>query len=324
MFYPLKFEPVYKDYLWGGRNLSKFGKQLPEGKVAESWELSCHPDGMSVVKNGLFKGRTLQALLDEYGKEITGQDRIAVFPLLIKLIDANDKLSVQVHPDDDYARRHEGGQGKNEMWYIIDAKPDACLILDLKPGVTRKVFEKAVQEKRVEDCLQKVPVKKGDFINIPAGLVHAIGEGIVLAEVQQNSNITYRIYDYNRTDAFGNTRPLHLDKAMEVINFNGQRQAVQGDGVPYDLSGNGTAMVLVKNDYFCVELFRANGNIEQATLNRQFHIYICLEGEGTIQWGRDSMQFHMGETFMVPSSLGDYTLSGAFNALRAYVPENIP
>lgn len=213
MLYPFQFIPVYKDYIWGGRNLERLGKELPEGKVAESWELSCHPDGMSVVKNGTLRGRTLQGLIDEYGSKITGDYRTKTFPLLVKLIDAADKLSVQVHPDDNFALAHEGEFGKNEFWYVLDAKPDAYLIYDFKPSITRSDFEKAVCEDRVGDCLQIVPVRAGDFLNIPAGLIHSIGEGILLAEIQQSSNTTYRIFDYNRTDAKGTKRPLHLEKA---------------------------------------------------------------------------------------------------------------
>lgn len=321
MFYPLKFDPVYKGYIWGGRNLEKFGKQLPETRVAESWELSCHPDGMSIIRNGSFQGRTLQSLIEEFGAQITGNLTRGSFPLLVKLIDANDRLSVQVHPNDDYALSHEGESGKNEMWYILDAKPGAFLIYDVKPGVHRESFERAVLEDRVEDCLQSVPVQAGDFINLPTGVVHAIGEGIVLAEIQQNSNSTYRIYDYHRTDANGNPRPLHLDKAMEVIRYDSEKRRNRYKGLKYPISENCSATVLVANPYFGVELLQVSGRIRLNTQSRQFHIHVCIEGNGTIAWGGGSMEFQRGETFLIPSALEEYTMQGDFKALQAYVPD---
>lgn len=317
----MKFKPVFKDYIWGGRNLEKLGKRLPNGKVAESWELSCHPDGMSIVQNGSFQGRTLQSLVDEFGTKITGNWIKASFPLLVKLIDANDKLSVQVHPNDDDASFHEGEAGKNEIWYILDAKPGARLIFDVKPGVNRKSFENAVLEDRVEDCLQSVCVKAGDFLNIPAGVVHAIGEGIVLAEIQQNSNSTYRIYDYHRVDAKGNSRPLHLDKAMEVIRFDSEKRRNHYDGLKYELAQNCRSVVLAANRYFCIELLQVSGEIRLSTLNRLFHIHVCIEGNGAVTWGGGSLEFHRGETFLIPSALEAYAMHGSFKTLEAYVPD---
>lgn len=321
MFYPFKFVPVFKDYIWGGRNLERFGKQLPKGKVAESWELSCHPDGMSVVQNGVFQGRTLQALVEEFGTQITGNCQDESFPLLIKLIDANEKLSVQVHPNDAYAYLHEGERGKNEMWYILDAKPGARLIFDMKPGITRQGFEKAVREDRVEDCLQAVPVQAGDYIYIPAGVVHAIGEGIVLAEIQQNSNSTYRIFDYHRTDINGNSRPLHLEKAMDVIRFDSENRRKFSNGLLYEIAPKCSSTVLVANHHFCVELLRITGEIKLNTRNRQFHILVCTEGCGTVSWEHGSTRFVLGETLFIPSDMKEYALQGSFKALQAYVPD---
>lgn len=323
MLYPLKFKPVFKDYIWGGRNLEKFGKRLPDGIVAESWELSCHPDGMSIVENGLHQGRSLKSLVDEYGIELFGRLNYSTgvsFPLMVKLIDANAKLSVQVHPDDAYALEHEGEQGKNEMWYILDAKPGASLIIDVKPGVTKHSFTEAASKNKIEDCLNTIQVKAGDFINIPAGMVHAIGEGIILAEVQQNSNTTYRIYDYNRVDAHGNTRPLHLKKALDVIDFSEKRK-VRYPGLQYGLSGNGSATMLVANRYFCVEIIAATGFLEQDTENRLFHIFLCVEGEGGIVRDNDRVPFRSGETILIPASYGKYTIQGKWKALKAYVPD---
>lgn len=324
LLYPLKFKPVYKDYIWGGRNLQSLGKKLPEGIVAESWELSCHPDGMSIVNNGAYKNRTLQSLIDEFGNKILGSlagRKINKFPLLVKLIDANSKLSVQVHPDDDFALINENEYGKNEMWYIIDAKEGASLIYDVKSGVTRESFEKAVLDNKVEESLGVLPVKAGDFINIPAGVVHAIGEGIVLAEIQQNSNTTYRLYDYNRKDVNGNLRPLHIEKALKVVNFDTKSRKLKYKGIDYNLSRGSNAKILAANPYYCVELFMISDLIQQNTYEKQFHIYVCVEGTGHINWANESISLQRGETVLVPSSLDNYSIEGELKALKAYVPD---
>ncbi|AGC68200.1 mannose-6-phosphate isomerase ManA [Thermoclostridium stercorarium subsp. stercorarium DSM 8532] len=323
MLYPLKFHPVYKDYIWGGRNLSKFGKQLPEGKVAESWELACHPDGMSVVRNGIYEGRTLKSMIEEFGGDIVGElgAESAGFPLLIKLIDANDRLSVQVHPDDEFAKAHEGDNGKNEMWYILDAKPGAKLVYGLKKGITKSDFEKAVRENRIEDCLNYINVKAGDFINIPAGLIHAIGDGIILAEIQQSSNVTYRVYDYNRRDAHGNLRPLHIEKAMQVINFNAGDIKYPYEGLEYKRSDNVSLKVLVANKHFCVELYKISGNITQETNFRKFHAYICIAGSGEIGYQNERVSIGQGETVLIPACIGEYRIKGKLTLLKTYVPD---
>ncbi|NLY18596.1 MAG: class I mannose-6-phosphate isomerase [Clostridiaceae bacterium] len=324
MLYPLKFKPVYKDYIWGGRNLQKLGKTLPQGIVAESWELSCHPDGMSIVDNGEFRNRTLESLIDEFGPMIMGDSAKAhgnKFPLLVKLIDANSKLSVQVHPDDDFSLANENEYGKNEMWYIIDAKEGATLIYDVIPGMTPERFKKAISENMVEEYLNKLPVKAGDFINIPAGVVHAIGEGIVLAEIQQNSNTTYRLYDYNRRDAKGNLRPLHIEKALKVIDFNTGSRKMRYNGIEYNLSPDGTAKILAANPYYCVELLKISGETQQITFDRHFHIIVCIDGNGEIKWAEKSMPLQKGETALIPSSLGNYSIIGNVKALKAYVPD---
>lgn len=323
MLYPFKFYPVYKDYIWGGRNLSRFGKQLPEGKVAESWELACHADGMSVVRNGIYEGRTLKSMIEEFGEEILGD--IAKenhgFPLLIKLIDANDKLSVQVHPDDEFARMHENDNGKNEMWYILDAKPGAKLVYGLKPGVAKEDFERAVMENKIENCLNYISVKPGDFVNIPAGLVHAICEGIVLAEIQQSSNVTYRVYDYNRKDAKGNYRPLHVEKAMQVINFDSRKIKYPYEGLEYKNTSEARLKILVANKYFCVELYEIKGSLTESTSGGKFHAYVCISGEGEIKCKSGNVRLVRGETVLIPACVYDYCLEGNMALLKTYVPD---
>lgn len=222
--YPLAFEPVLKDYIWGGRKLETlFGRALPPGVgIAESWEISAHPHGDVTVANGPLRGRSLAGLTAEYGAALVGSfARPGRFPLLVKLLDAHQKLSVQVHPDDAYARTHENGElGKSEMWVVLHAEPEAALILGLQPGATRESFRAALEAGDLEQWLHTLPVQAGDVICVPAGTLHAILGGSVIAEIQQNSDATYRVYDWNRTGSDGKPRPLHVDKALDVIDFS--------------------------------------------------------------------------------------------------------
>lgn len=323
MLYPLKFIPVYKQYIWGGRNLLDLGKKLPEGIVAESWELCCHPDGMSIVSNGRYAGRTIKSLLEEYGYDIIGntyEKGCKDFPLMVKFIDANDKLSVQVHPDDAYALANEGESGKNEMWYVIDAKPGASLIYGLCPGVSKEVFREAISRNDVDKYLNTVEVKPGDFFYIHAGLVHAIGEGIILAEIQQNSNLTYRIYDYNRVDSSGKPRPLHIEKALDVIDFSVKTKKRANKTLTYGINGGAAVSVLTANPYFCAEIYDVSGMITQDTGGKQFHIYVFINGSGSINTGTCSLTVEKGDTVLVPACIGGYTLEGNLKAIKTYKP----
>lgn len=321
MLYPLKFTPVYKDYVWGGRGLEKLGRTLPEGIVAESWEISCHKNGVSIVSNGALAGTDLPGLIGRYGRELVGNalsDRdVEKFPLLIKLIDADKNLSVQVHPDDGYARTHENGEyGKNEMWYIIAAKPGSKLVYDVKPGTTRESFAQAVKQGRVEECLRSIEVSPGDAVYIPAGLVHAIGQGILLAEVQQNSDTTYRVYDYGRTD-----RQLHIEKALEVIDFNPAGRKEKYRGLKIDLGGGSSKAFVVACRYFAVEAWEINGPVNTLASGEKFHIYTFTEGAGTISWDGGTETVKAGESLLIPASLGRYGFEGHLKGIRAYIPD---
>lgn len=324
MYYPIKLKPVYKDYIWGGRYFEKFDRELPDGILAESWELSCHKNGVSVIANGELAGKTLPELVKSDSKNVLGSKfsaDSAEVPLLIKLIDANDRLSVQVHPDDNYAAVYEGGLGKNEMWYIMDVKPGAKLVAGLKEGVTKELFAKAIQENRIEECLLEVEVLPGDVINIPAGLVHAIGAGIVIAEIQQTSDTTYRVFDYNRVDSNGVGRPLHLDKALDVINFEAGHRNVKCEGVTVSLNENCSKTVFLANKYFACERYSSTGSFTGNCDGSKFHIFICLEGDGKIKTKNAVVNFKAGETVFLPAAMGEYTAEGHFKALKAYVPD---
>lgn len=326
MLYPLMFKAVYKDYIWGGREFEKLGKKLPDGIVAESWEVSCHPDGLSVISNGEYKGLTLSRLVELKGKEIVGTELpekdLKKFPLLVKLIDANDKLSVQVHPEDAYAFIHENGEyGKNEMWYIISAKAGAKLVYDVVDGVTKEAFKNAVNEEKIESCLNFIDVFPGDVVNIPAGLVHAIGEGIVIAEIQQNSNTTYRVFDYDRVDKHGNKRPLHIGKALEVIDFDTSKRKGKSKGLVEKLGNNKEKTYLIANKYFSVEKYVINGIIDENTEGERFYIFLLLEGEAEIIYDTGRIKVSKGESVLIPAALGKYSLKGNFEALKSYVPD---
>lgn len=324
MYYPLKFKPVYKDYIWGGRYFEKFDRQLPEGIIAESWELSCHENGVSVVVNGELAGKSLPEIVKADPQNILGKSFTTdcqEYPLLVKLIDANDKLSVQVHPDDTYAAIYENGRGKNEMWYVVDCKPGAKLVVGLKPGVTKKVFFQAINDNRIEECLNEVEVQSGDVINIPAGTLHAIGAGIVIVEIQQTSDITYRVFDYNRVDRNGVGRQLHLDKALEVTNFNAGSQEVKSKGIKIKLGEGSSKTIYTANEIFGCEKYEVNGSVSETTDGSNYYIYICLSGHGKLKTENMSVEFKAGETVFIPASMGIYGLEGQFSALKAYVPE---
>ncbi len=324
--YPLKFIPAYKDYVWGGRNLERLGKSLPEGRIAESWEVSVHPDGISTIANGIFRGFSLKELIDVYSQYIIGSDIYKYhkndLPLLFKLIDANDRLSVQVHPDDDHAQVFEMEVfGKHEAWYIINAKPDAKIVYGLVKGTDKESFSKAVNENRIDQLLNYIDVFPGDVIDVYPGVVHAICEGIILAEIQQNSNITYRIYDYNRLDGKGNKRETHIAKALEVIDFGTGYENAKATGIDVRIGTNSTKTYKLSNKHFTLEVLDIKGSSEENTGGNKFHIYFVVDGEAQIKYHKGKTEIKKGETVLIPASLGGYSIRGIFKALKVYVPD---
>jgi len=249
--YPLKMIPVFKDYIWGGTKLKEsYNKKSDMPVIAESWEVSTHPDGLSRIANGEFAGKTL--------KEVLGFD----LPILIKFIDATDNLSLQVHPDDDYARAKEGDRGKNEMWYIAEAEPGAELILGFKEKLSEDELRELINSGNILSKVSHIPVKAGDCYCIPAGMIHAIGKGIVIVEVQQSSNVTYRVYDYDRRDDDGNPRQLHIDKAIDVLDTN--LKAIKAD-----------SHILADWEYFHCELLTSqDGKTKQ--ISTKIDSFECL------------------------------------------------
>lgn len=326
--YPLLFEPVLKNYLWGGRNLERLGRILPsEGVVAESWEIAAHGDGTTVVSNGLYAGQPLTAVHAALGLELIGANNVwaqvrGKFPLLVKLIDAAQPLSVQVHPDDDYALAHEGDElGKTEMWYVLHAGPRAELILGVAAGTTRETFHKSFVQGRLDPHLHRVRVRRGDHLCVPAGTLHAIMGGLIIAEVQQNSNTTYRVHDWNRIGADGKPRPLHIEKALDVIDFGNVEPGVRPPEPIVDDGGCRRAL-LCRNRYFTVERVELDpgatyrGNCDGSTLE----IWGVLDGEADVA-GEHLVAVRFA---LLPAVLGEFTITSTPGAtlLRSYADTN--
>ena len=321
--YPLQFEPVFKDYPWGGRNLAaQFGRALPDGIVAESWEIAAHPNGSSTVRHGALAGRSLPQALEIWGEALVGRRNARAvqagkFPLLVKLLDANTWLSVQVHPDDAYGLAHEGEYGKTEMWVVLHAKPGAELIYGFKAGVDRSAFAAAIAEERTADLLHRLPVQQGDVIFVPAGTVHALGPGLIVAEIQQNSDTTYRIYDWGRP------RPLHIAKAFDVLNFE---QVEPEAYTPVPLAGDGFRRELIGEcAYFRSERFELppgaayEGRCDGST----FEIWGLLAGNAEIEGEWGSIALDAVDWTLLPAGLGPFAISanGPVTALRVITPD---
>ncbi len=321
--YPIKFKKCFIDKVWGGRAFETvLGMTLPENRqIGESWEVSSHKNGMSVVENGIFKDITLENLVEKYGAELLGKDvseRFSgKFPLLIKYLDVNDRLSVQVHPSDDYALKVEGEFGKSECWYIIDASEDAKLILGLKGELTRETFLEKSKNKDFKNMFNEVSVKKGDFINITPGVVHASLEGsVLLCETQQNSDTTYRIYDFDRT-VNGVPRPLHLEKAADVINF-GEIPVVTSEETRQNIKlRNCVKQELVRCKYFNVDKLKING-IFHDEISENFKVYSILEGEGNIIYNDEKYPARKGDTYFIPANL-NVSVDGEVEILKSFL-----
>lgn len=321
--YPIKFKKCFIDKVWGGRAFETvLGMTLPENRqIGESWEVSSHKNGISVVENGIFKDITLENLVEKYGAELLGKDvseRFSgKFPLLIKYLDVNDRLSVQVHPSDDYALKVEGEFGKSECWYIIDASEDAKLILGLKGEMTRETFLEKSKNKDFKNMFNEVSVKKGDFINITPGVVHASLEGsVLLCETQQNSDTTYRIYDFDRT-VNGVPRPLHLEKAADVINF-GEIPVVTSEETRQNIKlRNCVKQELVRCKYFNVDKLKING-IFHDEISENFKVYSILEGEGNIIYNDEKYPARKGDTYFIPANL-NVSVDGEVEILKSFL-----
>ncbi|MBQ7187651.1 MAG: class I mannose-6-phosphate isomerase [Ruminococcus sp.] len=310
----IKLEPAFKDYIWGGTRLrDDFGKRCDFDKVAESWELSCHKDGPSVVAEGKDKGLTLQQYIDKYGKEVLGTNcgRFESFPILIKLIDAKDNLSVQVHPNNEYALRVEGEYGKTEMWYVVDCDEGAELLYGFKKEISKDEFARRIADNTLLEVTNSVPVHKGDVFFIEAGTLHAIGKGILIAEIQQNSNTTYRIYDYGRVGKDGKPRELHVEKAKDVTRLAPAKKYPE---TPVEKHEGYTSKLMAECEYFSTYILDIDGKAELEAGGDSFNNLLFLEGEGTVSGG-DCVEFKKGDSIFITAGTGKYTVNGKCKAV---------
>ncbi len=305
-----KMNPVFKEYLWGGDKLkSIYEKDTPFEITAESWEIASHKNGETTVSGGVDDGKTISELISIYKEKLLG-DKIYAgegtkFPLLVKLIDARDNLSVQVHPDDKYANDNENGEyGKTEMWYVMDAEEGAGIIYGFKQDITKEDFKNSILDNTLLEKTNFVECKKGDYFFIPSGMLHAIGKGLLIAEIQQNSDTTYRVYDYDRKDKKGNARELHIEKAIDVTNIKASETG--------NMKESGT---IVDCPYFTTEKIIINGTNEITVSKQRFEIIIICEGELLIN---DTL-YKKGDSMLVPAYAEKLFMVGEAVILRSYI-----
>ncbi|MEX2607224.1 MAG: type I phosphomannose isomerase catalytic subunit [Kiritimatiellia bacterium] len=323
--FPLRFHPVYQSYIWGGDKLrSHLGRRdTPSGIVAESWEISDREDGMSVVSEGPLAGKTLRELIEsDPNGMLGGSVSSGVFPLLIKVLDAAQTLSVQVHPNDETAAEF-GGDAKTETWYILEAEPEACVYCGLEPGVNAKKFRQAIEENRLEPLLKKIPVQAGDAVFVPGGRVHAIASGCLLLEVQQNSNTTYRIYDWGRVDAKGKGRELHIDQALQVSILDEEEDALTPPKGLKPLAGMPREQIM-RSPYFLLERLRVSGEAVLPPNPQSFQVLFAIDGDLKVSAGGETVEVTAGSSVLLPAAAGEaglVPLGESVHVMRITVPE---
>ncbi len=301
---PLFLQSVMQEKIWGGTKLrDEFGYEIPSDKVGEYWAISAHPHGVSTIKNGRFAGQGLDKVYAEH-RELFGNSNEPVFPLLTKILDANDWLSVQVHPDDHYAMEHEGELGKTECWYVIAADEGAEIIYG-HSAQSREELRQQIEKKEWEKLLTKVPVKAGDFFYVPSGTMHAIGSGILILETQQSSDTTYRVYDFDRKDAKGNLRELHLEKSIDVLNIgapaNSRPVTVKADDL--------ISTLLVASDFFAVYKWEVSGKVD-IEKTAAYLLVSVLAGRGVLTVDGETYPIAKGDHFILPSDVEEWTFEG--------------
>ena len=308
--YPIRFENLYYNKICGGRDFENFRDNMPEGEIGESWDIACHPNGIGIVANGELKGKRFDEIISEFGHDLVGSKvSTEKFPLLVKLINSKEKLSVQVHPGDEYAKRVENEFGKTEAWYVVDAKPGAKLIVGTK-NCNKATFAKAIEEGKSEDYLNVIEVKKGDCFLINSGLVHAICEGLIIAEIQQNSDVTYRVYDYGRP------REIHVEKSLDVINFDLAAENLSNHEV---VEFEGFSKInFCENEYFGMQKFNIKKEWTDCSNEEKFFILTCVDGKGTIEGKEFSEEIKMGDSYLIPAKLGNYSVKGELEVIKSY------
>lgn len=317
--YPIVFEPIFKERIWGGRRLERWYPDLPAGPIGEGWVLSDHPQGPTPVANGPLAGETLRSLRERYGAKLFGTAGLSPqngeFPLLFKLLDCDDDLSIQVHPDDSYEGLPPGELGKTEMWVVLGAEAGARAVYGLKEGVTPELFARAVAEGRTMDVMRSLEVRAGDVLYVPAGTIHALGKGLLVAEIQQSSDTTYRVYDYDRLGLDGKPRELHIDHALKVSRYGEPPSPARMPEPPANQWAE-----MVRSPYFVVSVGIHAGVWPQRTSRHSFQVLFVLEGEAAIRWEGGEVALKAGATALVPACLGEYELTGASRTLLVTVP----
>lgn len=312
----LFFEPVYKDYIWGGTRLkSYFGKDIETETAAESWEISTNEAGISKIANDSIKEETLKELFDnkEIREEVFGTKTVSMdkFPLLIKYIDANSNLSVQVHPNNEFAKENENDTGKTEMWYIIDCASNAKIICGMKENVKQEDVEDIIRNNKIKENLNYIDIQKGDAIYIPSGTIHAILGDTLICEIQQNSNLTYRLYDWDRIGKDGKPRELHIDKAIKVIDVKTKPQV--------EHTNTEESKIIVDSDFFKVEKIVVKEVYKDKSRKESFYTINILEGEGTIEANSNIYELKKGDSILIPSNTGEYVIRGEMELLKSYI-----
>lgn len=316
--YPFKFKKVFKEKIWGGKNFeTKLHMILPkDASIGEAWEVSAHPNGMSIVENGHLRGISLADIYKKYNSDLVGEkifkEHSESFPLLIKYLDINDKLSIQVHPEDEYAMMHHNELGKSESWYIMEASDDAKLILGMRKDLTKEEFLRRAKNNDFSNMFEEKKVKKGDFIDVNPGLVHASLEGsILIAEIQENSDITYRIYDFDREEN-GVKRELHIERAAEVIKFDQEALIIDSS-----IDEGQIEKTLISKKYYTIKKLKINNNYCDYE-DDSFIIYSILSGNGTIKWSDETLNIGIGETILIPVKL-TVEIEGTLEILRTII-----
>lgn len=315
----MKLNPTGKDYLWGGKRLKEeFHKDLNLTPLAETWECSIHPDGMSTVINGTSKGKTLYSILQEHPEYLGTKIKNGKLPILVKFIDAQKDLSIQVHPNDDYAQRVENENGKTEMWYILDAKPGAHLVYGFEHDIDANQLIESIESNTLMKHLHREDVQKGDVIFVPAGTVHGIGAGMLVAEIQENSNVTYRVYDYNRLDKSGKKRELHVEKAIQVLNMKKIDRTGYKRKLIHFYPGC-SREILCRCKYFETERIKVKTGFSFSVKKESFQVLLCLSGNGQIEFSsgeKKPVRFRKGECLFLPAAMGRCYVLGDTELLK--------
>ncbi|MCL9806188.1 class I mannose-6-phosphate isomerase [Flavobacterium amniphilum] len=316
--YPLIFKPIFKDRIWGGTKLqSVLNKNIPNDTTGESWELSTVSGDVSQIANGYWKDKSLQDLIAAYPVELLGEKVYLQFgkqfPLLFKFLDAKEDLSIQLHPNDELAQKRHNSFGKTEMWYVMQADEGSRLIVGFKEKATPQKYLQHLEDKTLTSILEEIPVKQGDVFLLETGTIHAIGAGIVIAEIQQTSDITYRIYDFDRKDANGNLRELHVDLALEAINYG------VVDAKKEYISEINKSNLAVDCPYFTTNIIPLEGQMVITKNTDSFVVYMCTEGKLEIKVKQQTYQFQKGDTILIPAFLTDYQLIGSSELLEIFI-----